>query len=102
MFSGKKPTLGSRPVTSLRTPLRRESVHVPSVLSQSAGLQPADKTPVDSQRPSLFIQPVAAIFRLPVRVFSRADAVSPAQIFALDAARYRWHRCTSASVRCEI
>ena len=34
--------------------------------------------------------------------FSRADAVSRAQFFALDAARYRPHHCTSASVRCEI
>ena len=34
--------------------------------------------------------------------FSRADAVSRARNFALDAAWYRRHRCISASVRCEI
>ena len=28
MFSGREPTLGSLPLTSLRTPLKRESVHV--------------------------------------------------------------------------
>ena len=102
MFSGRKPSLGSRPLTSFRTPLRRESVHVPSVRSQSTDLCPVDKTPVDSRCPPLSILPAAANLCLPVRVCSRADAVSRARIFALEAARYRRNCCTSTSVRCEI
>lgn len=68
MFSGRRPTYGALPVTSLCPPLMWESAYVPFVLSRSTGLRPADKSPVNSRRPSLSIQPAAAYICLPVRV----------------------------------
>ena len=72
MVSGKKPALDFRPTTSVRPPLRLESVYVPSVLSRSTGLRPAD-----SRRPSLSIQPAAATSCLPVWVLSQGGCRFP-------------------------
>ena len=100
--SWRETSFGSLALTSLRTPVTRESVRVPSVSSQSTGHSPADKTPVIR---GAHLYPSSLQRRFSACWFGfvyRADAVSRTLIIALDAAWDRLHSCTSTSARCEI